>query len=622
MLDSTKPEVNKIKHIEYLCSDLGLRSPPTVRSSSSNLKVDQVIIERYTEFIQSKSTLLTNVTNEPTERSFDYFDEEFAFGINLLNNNVSCVGNNMTKLIQMAQEPWPDNVKLFQPYEVEQILLPDNASCLAVQAFLKMCNLPFEVEMRWNAEFMSPSGRVPFIKCGAFVVSELEPIVQFAANKGVTLCGRLSTEEKAEMRAYMSLITNVLVNAELYISWVDNDTFNAVTRVRNASVYPWPLGWLQTRSKRNTIIKRLKALHWYDKTLDQVLADVEQCCNSLSQRLGERDYFFGTPTPLDALAYGHIRALLSAIGPKAIHMFKPITSCLLKHLMRMTNLTQLPLTPQEEYLLKQASRISFRRSLSPEPNIVRNNIKRSKLCIKKSNRDITANSRDVFGFKPFASKQIIIMTSKEGRVTCKYDEPCNYPNYDHYEFLYELVDDIVNKAGKIIAEKEIILMEKNDFEIISDLTEECNYLAMDNINNYLETIEENNMTNKTYSIDNGEDLIQGINEEDVIDGLVADNRLTKVVSNEGDLTQYNVFTKSDYSQNKVYEYLDTIRCERKSSDTSINTQICHLQLAIPGSRRTSINSPLNEEMTLDNFMDCLSKKNVIVSGGVHVAEVD
>lgn len=102
MLDSTKPEVNKIKHIEYLCSDLGLRSPPTVRSSSSNLKVDQVIIERYTEFIQSKSTLLTNVTNEPTERPFDYFDEEFAFGINLLNNNVSCVGNNMTKLIQMG----------------------------------------------------------------------------------------------------------------------------------------------------------------------------------------------------------------------------------------------------------------------------------------------------------------------------------------------------------------------------------------------------------------------------------------------------------------------------------------------------------------------------------------
>lgn len=215
-----------------------------------------------------------------------------------------------------AQEPWPDNVKLFQPYEVEQILLPDNASCLAVQAFLKMCNLPFEVEMRWNAEFMSPSGRVPFIKCGAFVVSELEPVAQFAANKGVSLCSQLSSEEKAEMRAYMSLITNVLVNAELWISWIDDETYNAVTKVRNSSVYPWPLGWIQTRTKRNMVAKRLKALHWHDKTLDQVLADVDQCCNSLSQRLGDKDYFFGTPTELDALVFGHVFTVLTTRLPR------------------------------------------------------------------------------------------------------------------------------------------------------------------------------------------------------------------------------------------------------------------------------------------------------------------
>jgi len=53
-------------------------------------------------------------------------------------------------------------VKLFQPYEVEQILLPDNANCLSVQAFLKMCGLDFEVEARSNAEYMSPSGKQHF----------------------------------------------------------------------------------------------------------------------------------------------------------------------------------------------------------------------------------------------------------------------------------------------------------------------------------------------------------------------------------------------------------------------------------------------------------------------------
>ena len=40
-----------------------------------------------------------------------------------------------------ASEPWPHDVQLYQPYEVEQVLLPDNANILTVQAFLNMCNL-------------------------------------------------------------------------------------------------------------------------------------------------------------------------------------------------------------------------------------------------------------------------------------------------------------------------------------------------------------------------------------------------------------------------------------------------------------------------------------------------
>ena len=44
-----------------------------------------------------------------------------------------------------ASEPWPSDVKLYQPYEVEQILLQDQANSLAVQVFLRMCGLDFQV---------------------------------------------------------------------------------------------------------------------------------------------------------------------------------------------------------------------------------------------------------------------------------------------------------------------------------------------------------------------------------------------------------------------------------------------------------------------------------------------
>ncbi len=39
------------------------------------------------------------------------------------------------------------------------------------------------VTTRSNAESMSPSGKVPFIKAGAFVVSEMDPIVAFVNTK-------------------------------------------------------------------------------------------------------------------------------------------------------------------------------------------------------------------------------------------------------------------------------------------------------------------------------------------------------------------------------------------------------------------------------------------------------
>ncbi|KAL3286546.1 hypothetical protein HHI36_001051 [Cryptolaemus montrouzieri] len=215
-----------------------------------------------------------------------------------------------------AQEPWPNDVKLYQPYEVEQILLPDNANSLAVQAFLQMCHLQYQVVPRANAEAMSPTGKVPFIKCGAFVVSELEGIVQFVNNRGITLTDKLNNEEKSDMRAYMCLVHNVLEKAELYICWMDNEAYNDVTSKRHGSVYPWPLNHIQNWTKRRAVMKNLKVWNWYDKKLDEVFQEVENACQALSDRLDDKEYFFGNrPTELDALVFGHLFTILTTPLP-------------------------------------------------------------------------------------------------------------------------------------------------------------------------------------------------------------------------------------------------------------------------------------------------------------------
>ncbi|XP_057320572.1 metaxin-2-like [Microplitis mediator] len=216
-----------------------------------------------------------------------------------------------------AQEPWPQMIKLYQPLEVEQILLPDNANCLAVQAYLHMCNLEYQIEPRKNAEFMSPNGKVPFVQCGAFLISEFDNIVTFINNKGTSLSNDLTQQEKIDMRAYISLINNGLANAEQYICWVDPVTLDSVTKPRHGNVYPWPLNHILNWQKQRQVIKKLKVLGLYNKSIDEIYHDVKMCCTALSERLDGKPYFYGNkgPTELDALVFGHLFTILTTPLP-------------------------------------------------------------------------------------------------------------------------------------------------------------------------------------------------------------------------------------------------------------------------------------------------------------------
>ncbi|XP_032968757.1 metaxin-2 isoform X2 [Rhinolophus ferrumequinum] len=179
-------------------------------------------------------------------------------------------------------------------------------------AFLQMCNLPIKVVCRANAEYMSPSGKVPFIHVGNQVVSELGPIVQFVKAKGHSLSDGLDEVQKAEMKAYMELVNNMLLTAELYLQWCDEATVGEITHARYGSPYPWPLNHILAYQKQWEVKRKMKAIGWGNKTLDQVLEDVDQCCQALSQRLGTQPYFFNKqPTELDALVFGHLYTILT-----------------------------------------------------------------------------------------------------------------------------------------------------------------------------------------------------------------------------------------------------------------------------------------------------------------------
>lgn len=204
---------------------------------------------------------------------------------------------------RIGETPWPDNVQLFQPYEVGQILMTEFASCLSVKTYLNMLGLKFQTELRQNAEYMSPSGKVPFIKVGSLIVSEFEPIIAVVNAKGYCLSSQLTDEQRAEMKAYMSLLQNVFVNA-------------VVTKIRSGSPYKWPLNKLIPLRKYYEVKQLLQSLGWMKKSLSEVYDSVNTCCQSLSEKLGDQPFFIGTkPTELDAAVFGHLYTIITTALP-------------------------------------------------------------------------------------------------------------------------------------------------------------------------------------------------------------------------------------------------------------------------------------------------------------------
>ncbi|XP_007542598.1 metaxin-2 isoform X1 [Poecilia formosa] len=199
----------------------------------------------------------------------------------------------------------------------DQILLSDHASSLSVQAYLRMCGLPIQVVCRYNAEYMSPSGKIPFIHVGNQVVSELGPVVQFTKAKVIKLEGHslsdsLDDVQRAEMKAYMELVYNMLLTSELFVQWCDDATAGEISRPRYSSPYSWPLGNILAYQKQWEVRRKMNAIGWGGKTLEQVYEDVNQCCQALSQRLGTQPYFFNKQaTELDALVFGHLFTILT-----------------------------------------------------------------------------------------------------------------------------------------------------------------------------------------------------------------------------------------------------------------------------------------------------------------------
>ncbi|XP_065071051.1 metaxin-2-like [Rhopilema esculentum] len=76
---------------------------------------------------------------------------------------------------------WPEDAQIYQPL-LGQMTLPEQAKCYGIEALLRLQNLKYDLVMRSNAEYISPSGKVPLLRIDDEVVSE-ESILSWLQKK-------------------------------------------------------------------------------------------------------------------------------------------------------------------------------------------------------------------------------------------------------------------------------------------------------------------------------------------------------------------------------------------------------------------------------------------------------
>lgn len=174
--------------------------------------------------------------------------------------------------------------------------LAEYSSYLASRAFLQMCKIPFTVEYRSNAEFMGSHGlttNLPFFKLDNFLGSEFKHLVKTVEDREVILSDFLNDYQQDDMRAFMTLIHDVFTNAELFLSFADDNVFEQVTKPRISTAYPYLLGVAQSYLKRRKVMKILALNSYKDMPLEQVMQKVDQCCKMMEEKLQDSPYVFG-----------------------------------------------------------------------------------------------------------------------------------------------------------------------------------------------------------------------------------------------------------------------------------------------------------------------------------------
>lgn len=185
---------------------------------------------------------------------------------------------------------------------------------LQMLAYVKFSGAPVNIVKSSNP-FKSPTGQLPVFKCSEGAFSEFSQVTTFLRKQNFSCDYELSPKQCSEVVAYEHLLVERLYPALMYLWWVEPKSYYDVIHKWYYSSIPFPYKFWYPRRYHKGYCELIGSI--FDDPDDSQLIETEllkhaqECLTMLSNRLGDREYFFGrSPSAIDALIFSYLALLL------------------------------------------------------------------------------------------------------------------------------------------------------------------------------------------------------------------------------------------------------------------------------------------------------------------------
>ncbi|XP_071532671.1 metaxin-1 isoform X2 [Panulirus ornatus] len=185
---------------------------------------------------------------------------------------------------------------------------------LQMMAYVKFSGAPVNIVKSSNP-FKSPTGQLPVFKCSEGALSSFSQVTTFLRKQNFSCDYELSPRQCSEVVAYEHLLIEKLYPALMYLWWVEPKSYYDVIHKWYFSSIPFPYKFWYPRKYHNGQLDLIRGM--FDDPSDPQLIETElhkqaqECLTMLSNRLGDREYFFGrSPSTVDALIFSYLALLL------------------------------------------------------------------------------------------------------------------------------------------------------------------------------------------------------------------------------------------------------------------------------------------------------------------------